>query len=338
MPLVSVVIPAYNAAEWIAETIESVLHQTYNDLEVIVVNDGSIDRTVEIAKDILRQGRFSYLIVDQENRGPSAARNRGWRTAHGAWIQFLDADDLLHPRKIELQVEHQQSNFAADVIYSDWQPLRWTDRGWEKDQYVNTPLIGENTLADLLQTGNFIHLGSALFGSDVLRRIGGFDESHWLIEDVELDIKIAIGKGVFVKAPSNGPLFWYRDRPRSLSKSDQTEFIEGCIRNAKLVERHLHHTQGCSAQITEAIIGVYLQGARYFAEQDWRRFEQILADIESLRPGFLPAAPLRLRALSRVLGYRNAEWVSVFYRRLKKLRRHFTIAADAKTESSIHSL
>src|SRR5262245_47598496 len=95
MPLVSVVIPAYNAAEWIAETIESVLHQTYNDLEVIVVNDGSIDRTVEIAKDILRQGRFSYLIVDQENSGPSAARNRGWRTAHGAWIQFLDADDLL---------------------------------------------------------------------------------------------------------------------------------------------------------------------------------------------------------------------------------------------------
>src|SRR4029077_18109690 len=103
MPLVSVVIPAYNAAEWVAETIESVLHQTYNDLEVIVVNDGSTDRTVDIAEEILRKGRFPYRIVDQENSGPSSSRNRGCRTARGTWIQFLDADDLLHPRKIEVQ-------------------------------------------------------------------------------------------------------------------------------------------------------------------------------------------------------------------------------------------
>jgi len=322
MPFVSVVIPAYNAAEWVAETIESVLHQTYNDLEVIVVNDGSTDRTVDIAEEILRKGRFPYRIVDQENSGPSSSRNRGCRTARGTWIQFLDADDLLHPRKIEVQVGEQHANPAADVIYSDWQHLRWAGRAWEKEKYVNTPLIGENALADLLQPSNFIHLGSALFSLGALRRVGGFDASHWLIEDVELGIKIAMGKGVFVKTPSAGPLFWYRDRPRSLSKSDRTEFVEGCIRNAKLVERYVQHTQSCSEKIIEAIIAVYWQGARYFAEKDWRRFEQILADIEALRPEFLPAGPLRLRALSRVLGYRNAERASVFYRRLKKLRRH----------------
>ena len=75
MPLVSVVIPAYNAEEWIAESIESVLRQTYQDLEVILVDDGSSDRTVEIAEHILKSGRFRYQILRQENRGPSVARN-----------------------------------------------------------------------------------------------------------------------------------------------------------------------------------------------------------------------------------------------------------------------
>jgi glycosyltransferase involved in cell wall biosynthesis len=317
MPLVSVVIPAYNAAEWIAETIESVLQQTYDDLEVIVVNDGSIDRTVGIAEEILRKGQFPYRIVDQENSGPSSSRNRGWRTARGTWIQFLDADDLLHPRKIEVQVREQHANPAADVIYSDWQSLRWTGSAWEKEKYVRTPVIGEDALADVLQTGNFIHLGSALLSLGALRRVGGFDESHWLIEDVELHIKLAMGKGVFVKAPSNEPLSWYRDRAHSLSKCDPTAFVEGCIRNAKLAEQHIRQAPDQSHKIVEAVLAVYYQGARYFAEHDWNRFEQLLIDIHSLEPAFLPKTPLSLRALSRVLGYRNAEQVAFFYRRLK---------------------
>src|SRR5262245_32246666 len=114
MPLVSIVIPAYNAAEWIAESIESVLQQTYQDLEVILVDDGSTDCTVEIAEQILRSGRFPYQILHQENKGPSAARNRGWRAARGTWVQFLDADDLIHRRKIEIQIIEGSGGGAAD--------------------------------------------------------------------------------------------------------------------------------------------------------------------------------------------------------------------------------
>src|SRR5262249_51715055 len=124
MSLVSVIIPAYNAAQWIAESIESVLQQTYRDVEIILIDDGSTDRTVEIAQRILRKGRFQYQILHQENMGPSGARNRGWRAARGRWIQFLDSDDLIHPRKIETQMT-EASGKVADLIYSDWQRLRW---------------------------------------------------------------------------------------------------------------------------------------------------------------------------------------------------------------------
>jgi glycosyltransferase involved in cell wall biosynthesis len=315
MPLVSVVIPAYNAEEWIAESIESVLRQTYQDLEVILVDDGSSDRTVEIAEHILKSGRLRYQILRQENRGPSVARNRGWRAARGTWIQFLDADDLIHPRKIETQII-EGSGSAVDVIYSDWQRLRWTGDTWEKEKYIYKPVI--EGPADLLRNENFIALGSQLISLSALRRLGGFDDTHRLIEDVELYIKIAVGGGVFVKVASSGPLFWYRDRPQSLSKSDPRQFVEAYLRNARLVLQHILHSGQCSPKSVEAVVDVYSQAARHFAAHDWKRFEQFLTEIEALRPGFLPKAPLALRRLSRVVGYKNAERIGVFYRGMKR--------------------
>src|SRR5271157_5929055 len=103
--LVSVVIPAHNAEDWIVETIQSVLAQTYRDLEIILVDDGSIDGTAEVADAMLQTGRFPYRILRRSNEGVSAARNHGWKAARGSWIQFLDADDLLDSKKIELQIE-----------------------------------------------------------------------------------------------------------------------------------------------------------------------------------------------------------------------------------------
>jgi glycosyltransferase involved in cell wall biosynthesis len=317
MSLVSVVIPAYNAAEWIAESVESVLQQTYPHVEIILIDDGSTDRTVEIAECILRKGRFQYQILHQKNVGPSAARNRGWRVAQGRWIQFLDADDLIHPCKIETQISEVASR-VADVIYSDWQRLRLADGVWEKEKYIYQPVIGEDAPTELLRDENFIALGSQLIRLSALRQLGGFDESHRFVEDVELYIKIAIRNGVFVKASSSGPLFWYRDRPQSLSKSNQRLFVEACIRNARLVAQHILQSQQCWPKSIEAVVDVYSQAARYFANKDWKRFEQILTEIEALRPGFVPKAPLALRRLSRVVGYKNAERIAVFYRGMKR--------------------
>lgn len=102
LPKVSVVIPAYNAAEFVSEAVQSVLDQTYANVECIVVNDGSTDET----ESVLRQFGGSITLISQDNQGVSAARNRGIKAASGEWIGFLDADDIWHSEKLSFQLKH----------------------------------------------------------------------------------------------------------------------------------------------------------------------------------------------------------------------------------------
>ncbi len=101
-PLVSVIIPAFNAEKYIAETVKSVLSQTYPNIEVLIIDDGSTDNTFEVAQ--LYRAK-NIKVFSQVNKGASAARNNGLKSAGGKYIQFLDADDFLSEDKIELQVE-----------------------------------------------------------------------------------------------------------------------------------------------------------------------------------------------------------------------------------------
>src|SRR5215510_8915726 len=100
-PLVSILIPAYNAQQWIAGTLESALSQTWPKKEIIVVDDGSSDQTLQIARQFASK---TVRIVTQANQGASAARNTAFSICQGDYIQWLDADDLLDPDKIEKQV------------------------------------------------------------------------------------------------------------------------------------------------------------------------------------------------------------------------------------------
>jgi glycosyltransferase involved in cell wall biosynthesis len=101
-PLVSILVPAYNKEEWIVETIESALAQTWKNKEIIIVDDGSKDRTLEIVRRLQSE---NVKVLAQENQGACAARNKAYSLAQGSYIQWLDADDLLHPGKIEAQVK-----------------------------------------------------------------------------------------------------------------------------------------------------------------------------------------------------------------------------------------
>src|SRR4051794_36334456 len=102
-PLVSVVIPAWNVEATLGDTLESVARQTYPNIEIIIVDDGSTDATADIAEEYCRRAGNAKL-VKQRNRGPAAARNRGIAEARAEWIALLDADDLWHPTKLQKQV------------------------------------------------------------------------------------------------------------------------------------------------------------------------------------------------------------------------------------------
>jgi glycosyltransferase involved in cell wall biosynthesis len=115
-PRVSVLIPAHNAESFLGETLESVFRQTYADLEVILVDDGSSDRTVPEAQRFYRQG---LRLIRQSRRGAASARNLAYRASGGEFIQFLDADDLLDPQKIELQLGRLRE-YPTAVASAEW--------------------------------------------------------------------------------------------------------------------------------------------------------------------------------------------------------------------------
>jgi len=115
-PTVSVVIPVWNAARYLSETLRSVLRQTRPAEEIVVVDDGSTDESAAVAEEFGARVR----VLRQENRGESAARNRGIEAAQGDWIAFLDADDLWHPDKLARQLAAVRADPAVDCVHTNW--------------------------------------------------------------------------------------------------------------------------------------------------------------------------------------------------------------------------
>ena len=126
VPVVSICMPAYNAEDYVAAALDSVLGQTWSNLEIIVVNDGSTDGTAGVLDRYSDEARVT--VIHQENQGAAAARNRGFEASTGDYIQYLDADDLLHPRKVEAQMavldDHTSETVAvcSTVYFQDGDP------------------------------------------------------------------------------------------------------------------------------------------------------------------------------------------------------------------------
>jgi glycosyltransferase involved in cell wall biosynthesis len=156
-PLVSILIPAYNAEQWIGDTIRSALAQTWPNKEIIIVDDGSSDRTAEIAKQFAAS---NVSIVTQKNQGAPSARNKAFELCQGDYIQWLDADDLLSPNKVGSQMavaERSQdkqmllsckwgsfthrpwrAKFISTPLCCDLDPLEWMLRKWEQNLHMQT--------------------------------------------------------------------------------------------------------------------------------------------------------------------------------------------------------
>jgi glycosyltransferase involved in cell wall biosynthesis len=204
--LVSVVIPSYNYARFVAQAVDSALAQTYTDLETIVVDDGSTDNTRGVLQPYGE--RIRYLA--QTNQGLSAARNAGIRAARGQYIALLDADDVWHPCKLEVQMnylrEHPQVGLLATEMFTD--------------QRQNWPAIDASAvvpvafaLDDVVGRGHFSP-SSAVIRKSCLEAVGLFDPALRAVEDRDMWIRLA-NRCTLVKLPL--PLLWYRLHPQSLS-------------------------------------------------------------------------------------------------------------------------
>lgn len=145
MDLVSIIIPCYNKAQYLAETLKSVQNQTYCNLEIIVVDDGSTDNTKQIVSQWQQRLPFFHYLW-QENQGPSVARNNGIRFATGTYIVCLDADDLIHPQYVERCANYLTTHPNVKLVYTRAQLFGERNEEWILPNYDFTTLLWENMI------------------------------------------------------------------------------------------------------------------------------------------------------------------------------------------------
>jgi hypothetical protein len=187
--MVSVVVPAYNAERWIARTLRSAQTQTYRNLEVIVVDDGSTDNTASLV-GAAAAGDPRIRFVQQVNGGHSSARNAGIRLARGPFVAPLDADDLWHPQKIELQmIEMENTGSRVGVVYTWCSTIDEDDRVLRRSATSST---FSGRVYETLIAASFIACGSImLLRRSLLEEVGGYNEALKAAEDLELCLRLA---------------------------------------------------------------------------------------------------------------------------------------------------
>lgn len=230
--LVSVIIPAFNAAGTIIRAIDSVRAQGIAALEIIVVDDGSSDGTAEVVGKNIRPGEQIRLQRMPKNSGVSAARNMGISLARGTFLAFLDADDIWLPDKLRKQIDAMEQDCAITLVSCNSRLLSETGVPLKEGHTNRPPVEGDDAWKTLL-IYNFIPTPTVLTRCNLVRELGGFDESLAVGEDLDLWIKLALrGKVVVLR----DILTNYYDSAGSLMKRHGDRTLDIVV---PMLERHI---------------------------------------------------------------------------------------------------
>lgn len=207
-PLVSIIIPAYNAEKFIAEALDSVCTQTYRPLEIIVIDDGSKDKTADVVKNYQEINTQTFKQCDlfyyyQENGGPSCARNTGIQKTRGKYITFLDADDLWPKEKLQKQVDLMETHKNVVLLFGDVK--RFSEAKGSADSMfvrrgITRELFGDhfyvkNAYQKLL-IRNYIPTGTVIIRREYFKNGELFDENLRCVEDWDLWLRIAMNNAI----------------------------------------------------------------------------------------------------------------------------------------------
>lgn len=184
-PLVSVIVPAYNAEGFLAGAVESVLAQTYKNLDILVVNDGSTDDTQRVAESFVPRG---VRVIRQENKGVGGVRNTGIKNAKGTFIAFLDADDFYLPEKIEKEVRFLQEHPEFDLVYCNMH--HFYAEAPEVLYQHKGPFYSGDVFEKLLDTF-FGQLDTVLIPKAAYDEVGLYDEGSKHAEEWDVHLKLA---------------------------------------------------------------------------------------------------------------------------------------------------
>jgi glycosyltransferase involved in cell wall biosynthesis len=301
--LVSIGIPCYNAEKWIAAAVRSALEQTWPAKEVIVVDDGSTDGTLEE----LRKFGEAIQVVQASHGGANRARNLVLNKARGEWIQYLDADDYLRKEKIERQFAEAGPAEGVDVIYSPVLLETWRD-GRALPLEMEPIDTGLDVYMQLLRW-QLPQTGGALWRKTALERLGRWEESPaQYCDEHNCYVRALKLKLRFVFAPTPNAVYriWSED---TRCRRDQKRVIQSRTELSEGLRDWLKARGEWTPAHQKALGQSYIEMARKLASQD---FEFALRyHAERKRDVYLagPAAPARYRFVYKALGFRAAELV-----------------------------
>ena len=227
-PLVSILIPVYNAQEYIEETIESLIEQTYSNIEIILVDDGSIDSSLKILREF--EKNYKHIrVYSQKNSGASVARNSAFEKSTGMYIQYFDADDIMHKDKILFQIEAlKHHSFNSKVVATG----KWTKFYQDIETSVMQEQNIDKSYEDILlyfkeswENREYVIGQSWLIHRNLHVNVGQWKKELTLDDDGDFFARVAYGSKeiVFVK---DSIVYWRQDNPESISKDPSSSAMQ----------------------------------------------------------------------------------------------------------------
>jgi len=243
-PLVSVIIPTFNYGQFIGQTLESVQAQTYQNWECVVVDDDSTDNTPQVVtRYAVGDNRIKYL--HQINQRQAAARNHGLQHATGKYVQFLDADDLIEPYKLERQVGYLEQHPEVDIVYSSVRYFsseniheRLFSMGKDNSPWMPEVSGAGQDILSLLVRANIMAVNSPLVRRSVVDDVGPFDHKLPPLEDWDFWLRCAVKGKRFQHDKTNGTLALVRSHPASSSRN-KTRMMRAGVRMRRKLEQRI---------------------------------------------------------------------------------------------------
>lgn len=235
-PLVSILIPAFNAERWIGDTIRSALAQNWPRKEIIVVDDGSADQTLSVARQFASN---SVSVVTQTNQGAAATRNKAYALCQGDWIQWLDADDLLAPEKISRQLAGDAGRSELTLHTCAFATFyRYPGRAARVTRSIYRDLDPAAWLAAAMETGDWLPPHAWLASRHLTQRAGPWDERLTLNDDGEYFCRL-VASSAGVKFDDQALCFYRTGNPGSLSRTRSEKALRSLLLSVNLSIDHL---------------------------------------------------------------------------------------------------
>lgn len=218
-PVFSIVICCYNSENYIKETIDSVINQSFKEWELVIINDGSTDKTEEIVKEYIDQGiNINYRY--QQNKGFASGRNKAFEIANGKWIGIIDHDDLCLPNRFEEHYKDISKNLDADLFFSDAYHIDENGSELKKHFDIYNPKEGilkkKASMNELLAKGCYINSQTVVVKKEAALSIGMFNEKYKYIVDYDFFLRLSDHYNIHC---NNLPLSKWRSHPGQATKN-----------------------------------------------------------------------------------------------------------------------